>query len=117
MRTFRALSLSVLIGATGMVALAIPAAAAAPRLAFVNGIPGKVVDVCVGSRELKSNLRYGRWFERTLGAGERSVQFRRASPGKCKGTILARRTFDLEADVDGTVVATARSPKIVQFNY
>jgi len=116
MRTFRAVSLSVLIGAAGLVTLASPAAAAAPRLAFVNGIPGKAVDVCVGSRELKSHLRYGRWFEATLGTGERNVKFRQASPGRCKGATLARQTFDLEEDVDGTVVATARSPKIVTFN-
>jgi hypothetical protein len=108
--------LSVLIGATGLVALASPAAAAAPRLAFVNGIPGRVVDVCVGSQELRSNLRYGRWFEATLGTGEHTVKFRRASSGRCKGAILARRTFDLTADEDRTVVATARSPEIVVFN-
>jgi hypothetical protein len=97
--------------------LALPAAAAAPRLAFVNGIPGKTVDVCIGNREVKSNLRYGRWFETSVGAGERTVRFRKASPGRCQGRTLARQTFDLEADVDGTVVATTRSPKrTVVFN-
>lgn len=116
MRTFRALSLSVMIGALGLVGFATPAAAAAPRLAFVNGIPGKVLDVCVGSKELKSDLRYGRWFEATLGNGERVVKFRKASPGKCKGATLARKPLELEADVDGTIVATARSPKVVSFN-
>jgi hypothetical protein len=116
MRRFRALTLSVLIGATGLAALASPAAAAAPRLAFVNGIPGQVLDVCVGRRELKSNLRYGRWFEATVGTGEHMVKFRRASSGTCKGTTLARQPLNLATDVDRTVVATARSPKVVVFD-
>ena len=116
MRSSRAVSLSVLAGVLGLLAVASPAAAAAPRLAFVNGIPGKSVDVCVGNQELKSDLAYGRWFEATLGTGSRTVKFRKASPGRCKGATLAQKTFDLGADVDRTVVATARTPKVVSFN-
>src|SRR5687767_14200533 len=41
-------------------ALAAPAAAADPRVAFLNGIAGKTVDVCVGNNEVKSRLKYGK---------------------------------------------------------
>ena len=75
------------------------------------------VDVCIGGKEVKSNLRYGRWVEKTVAPGEHTVRFRLASPGTCKGPTLARRAFDLGADADRTVVATSRNPnKVVVFN-
>jgi hypothetical protein len=116
MRKSRTVVLSALMGIVAVASFAAPAVAANPRLAFVNGIPGKSVDVCVGDSEVKSGLRYGRWFDRTLAPGERTVRFRAASAGTCKGRTLARKTFDLEANVDATIVVTARSPKVVSFN-
>jgi hypothetical protein len=116
MRKSRTVVLSLAMGVVALGSSAIPVAAANPRLAFVNGIPGKTVDVCVGDTEIKSGLRYGRWFDHTFAPGERRVKFRNASPGTCKGKTLARRTYELEADVDGTIVATAEAPKLVDFD-
>lgn len=116
MRKFRAVFLSGLMGALALGGLASPAAAANPRLAFVNGIPGKTVDVCVGNTEVKSNLRYGRWAQATASPGNRTVKFRNAAPGTCNGSTVARRSLDLVADADVTLVATPSTPKVVAFN-
>jgi hypothetical protein len=93
--------------------LAVPAAAANPRLAVVQGIPGKTVDVCIGATEVRSRVRYGAWFQTTVGAGTRTIKFRTAERGRCTGKVLVTRTLDLQADDDVTLVATAKSPKVV----
>jgi hypothetical protein len=110
MRIPRRVSLAA-IGAVLVVGtLAAPAVAANPRLALVQGIPGKRVDVCIDDAEVRSNVRYGAWFQRNVGTGAHTVKFR------CSGKVLASRTLDLEADDDITLVATARSPKVVVWN-
>jgi hypothetical protein len=116
MRIPKAIPTAAVCAVLALGSVAAPAAAASPRLAFVNGIPGRSVDVCIGNSEVKSALRYGRWSQTTVSPGTRTVRFRAASPGRCNGTILARRSYDLVADADVTVVATARSPKVVTFN-
>jgi hypothetical protein len=98
-------------------ALAVPAAAADPRLAFVNGIAGRIVDVCVGNAEVVSRLRFGKFRQEFVEAGDRTVRFRAASPGNCNGNVLAQRTVTLVDDDDMTLVGTARSPqKVVVFD-
>jgi hypothetical protein len=94
--------------------LAAPAAAQLnPVLALVNGIPGRTVDVCIGSNEVRSGLRYGASTVRSAGIGSRTIRFRAASPGNCKGNVLAQVTRVLVADDDLTLVATRRAPKVV----
>ena len=110
-----AFSLAFACGAIG--AIAAPAAAASPRVAFVQGIPGKTVDVCIGGNEVRSNLKYGKWFQRTVGAGSKVVKFRKSAPGSCTGSALGQKTLDLAADDDVTLVVTrsaAEGPRLRQ---
>ena len=104
-----AATLSVAIGA-----FSAPAAAQLdPRVAFVNGIPGKTVDVCVGNQEVKSRLKYGGWFQRTFSPRARTVRFRTASAGRCQGTVLGVEPVNLVADDDLTLVATKKADKVL----
>lgn len=112
----RSLIVAAATAALAVGVLGAPAAAANPRLAFVNGIPGKTVDVCIGSTKVRSNLKYGKWFERTVGVGDRVVRFRNAAPGNCTGSQIALELLTLVADDDLTLVGTAKPDKIVVFD-
>ena len=109
-----AFSLAFACGAIG--ATAAPAAAASPRVAFVQGIRGKTVDVCIGGNEVRSNLKYGKWFQRTAGAGSKVVKFRMSAPGACTGSVLGQKTLDLAADDDLTIVVTRSAQKVLDFD-
>ena len=113
----RSLLIAATTAALTIGALAVPASAANPNVAFLNGIPGKTVDVCVGNQEVKSNLKYGKSAVRTVADGSRTIRFRQARAGTCNGTTLAQRTFDFLEDGDYTVVGTKNSPnKVVVFD-
>ena len=113
---------SSLIIAAATASLAIGALAApvsaqnAPRLAFVNGVSGRTVDVCVGNTEVKSRLRYGAWFQRTFTTGPKVVRFRRAAAGSCTGSILGTENVNLTLDSDLTLVAAKRADKVVAWD-
>jgi len=100
-----------LVAALAISALAVPAAAAGNRHAtVVNGIPDTRVDVCIGStREIRSGLKYGGVFKTSLN-GRKQFQFRKASPGVCKGKVLARRWVSFPIGADKTIVPTSKSP-------
>ena len=112
----RSLAIAALIVALALGVLAVPTAAANPLLAFVNGIPGTKVDVCIGNQEVRSNLKYGKWFQRSVAPGNRTVRFRRAAPGRCTGRVLGREDLILAADDDLTLVGTRRPDKVVLFD-
>ena len=108
---------AALLVAIGLAAIARPAAAQQdPRVAFVNGIPGTRVDICVGRNEVRSSVGYGKWYQRTVGPGDRKVRFRRAEAGRCRGEILGVESLGLGADDDLTLVATRRPDKVVVFD-
>ncbi len=116
MRRYRGLLVALGSAVIAAGALTAPVAAVDPRLALVNGIPGRTVDVCVGTNEVRSNLRYGGWVERFVGPGSRTVRFRAAAPGTCTGEVLAQTVLLLAEDDDKTVVGTRQVPnKVVVF--
>ena len=116
MRRYRGLLVALGSAVIAAGALTAPVAAVDPRLALVNGIPGRTVDVCVGTNEVRSNLRYGGWVERFVGPGSRTVRFRAAAPGACTGEVLAQTVLLLAEDDDKTVVGTRQVPnKVVVF--
>jgi hypothetical protein len=116
MRRYRGLLVALGSAVIAAGALTAPVAAVDPRLALVNGMPGRTVDVCVGTNEVRSNLRYGGWVERFVGPGSRIVRFRAAAPGKCTGAVLAHTVLLLAEDDDKTVVGTRQAPnKVVVF--
>jgi hypothetical protein len=92
---------------------AVPVAAANPTVSFVNGIPGRSVDVCVGSNEKGSGIGYGKHFRSSVGAGSKVISFRVAGSGKCQGAVLAQQTVSLVADQAYTIVGTSDTPKKV----
>lgn len=116
MRRYRGLVLALGSAVITAGALTAPVAAVDPRLTLVNGIPGRTVDVCIGTNEVRSNLRYGGWVERFVAPGSRTIRFRAAASGKCTGAVLAQRVLFLADDDDKTVVGTRRAPdKVVAF--
>jgi hypothetical protein len=112
----RKLLLATVSAALAIGAVGAPVAAAPPKLVVVNGNPGKVVDVCIGAREVKSNLKYGRSAEAGVKAGTRTIRFRAAAPGTCTGSVLAKATIVLVNDSQPTVVGTRKDPKVVVFD-
>jgi hypothetical protein len=118
MRRTRAYLVGSLMAALAITALGAPAAAGGDpgSLAIVNGIPGGKVDICLGSKEIRSGLAYGGKVFRSPAAGNRVLKVYRADPRTCKGTLLARKGFTLAAGGDLTLVATVKAPKVVIFD-
>jgi hypothetical protein len=116
MSRVRLLITVVISTAITVAAFAAPVSAASAKLAIVNGIPGRTVDVCIGTNEVRSNLRYGRWTERSVTEGTRVIRFRAAAPGTCSGAILAQKSVTIGAGADLTIAGTAKAPKVVVFD-
>ena len=117
MRSLRPLAFAAMASTLALGLLAAPASAQVdPRLAIVNGIPGRTVDVFTGGAEVGSRLDYRDFVVRSFDPGSRRIRFRAAGPGTCKGELLARTSLELGADQDLAVVATERAPmKVVVF--
>lgn len=110
---------SLLIGAVATAltisAIAAPASAAAQTgaIAFVNGSPGRVVDVCVNGREVRSKLKYGQKATKTLAIGTKQLRFYTSGPGTCQGQVLGTKSIRLRAGQRQTAVITRKTPKKV----
>ncbi len=117
MRSIRALIATSVVAALAITAMAAPASAASMgRMAVINGIPGTKIDICIGSsKEIRSGLKYGGVYKKRL-TGIKKLRFRKASPGTCKGKILAGRTIGFPGGSDKTVVVTSKAPKVLVFN-
>ncbi len=111
MRSIRALIATSVVAALAITAMAAPASAASMgRMAVINGIPGTKIDICIGSsKEIRSGLKYGGVYKKRL-TGIKKLRFRKASPGTCKGKILAGRTIGFPGGSDKTVVVTSKAP-------
>lgn len=115
MRRFRTLLATSLVAALAIGTLAAPAAAATKgKMAVVNGMPGVKIDVCIGTNEIRSNLPYGGVYKKQL-IGVKKLRFRKASAGKCRGTLLAAKTVVFPSGSDKTIVATRKAPKVLVF--
>jgi hypothetical protein len=114
---------ALLIGAIGaalaITALGAPVVAVDPgqgRVTIVQGIPGRVVDVCIGGREVKSGLRYGKVVVRTLEAGPKWIKVFRKDPRRCKGTRLISEGFALGDGDDLTIVLMRAYPYVLAWD-
>jgi hypothetical protein len=99
-------TIGVSIGAMALLLSVSMTAAASGRLAFVNGIPGKRVDVCVNGKEIKSGLKYGKAIVRNLGNGSKALRLRVARSGVCTGSSLGGRQLAIVDGADLTIVGT-----------
>src|SRR6188472_1916545 len=76
-------------------------------LAFVNGIPGRTVDVCLNGKEIKTGLGYGKAVSKSVvGLGQKTLKFYGTDPRRCRGAVVAQETFTLATGDDLTIVAT-----------
>jgi hypothetical protein len=97
-------------------ALSAPAmAAGSGKFLFVQGIPGKKVDVCVGNTEIVSNLAYARTAHMAVSTGNKLIKFRNAAPGVCAGSVIASWTRAVAAGSETTVAITKYAPRVVVF--
>ena len=116
MQRVKTLVVGSCMAALAISALGAPAAAATPhvRLAIVNGIPGKKIDVCVNGKEIKSRLPYGKRVFKRTNTAKANIKFFAKDPRKCKGKLLGKKIVRLD---DATVVITRKKPKkIVVFD-
>jgi hypothetical protein len=113
------LLVSSIVAALALTALSAPVAALDTKgtLAIVNGIPGRIVDVCINGNELRSNLGYGRVFTKdVVNPGNKNLRVYERDPRTCRGNMLAQESFLLDPGEDLTIVATKMSPKVVIFD-
>ncbi len=115
-RTGTLLAVAALLASLTVATFATPAAAANPRVAIVQGMPGVRVDICIDAKEVKSRMVYGSSVFRNVTAGIHKIRVYRTDPRKCRGQLLAKKWVALAADAEATVVATARAPRIVVFD-
>jgi hypothetical protein len=107
------------IVALAVTALSAPVGAADTKgtLAIINGIPGKIVDVCLNGDEIKSGLAYGRAvLKNVVNTGNKNLKFYERDPRRCRGNLLAQKSFPIVAAGDWTIVATKQAPKVVMFD-
>jgi len=100
----------VSLGALALLLSVSMAAAASGRVAIVNGIPGKKVDVCINGKEVRSGLKYGKTTVRTLSNGSKSLRLRVARSGRCTGASLGGRQLAIANGTDLTIVGTKFAP-------
>ena len=117
MRVARSLVFGAAAATLALSSLAVPAAAVERgALAIVNGRPGGKVDICLNGTELRSKVPYGGKVYATPVIGEKVLRVFAPDPRRCKGTLLAKRTFTLGIGADITLVVNKVAPKVVQFD-
>lgn len=111
MHRFRHLIIGGTVAALAVTSLAGPVAANhQARLTIVNGIPGKTAEVCIGNKEVKKKLPYGKAAIRRVGTGHKVVKLRKPSAGKCKGKLITKKPVNLVGNDDKTVVFSKKQP-------
>ena len=108
-------TLAVAILAAGLVGSPVGAAESG-KVMFVNGWPGKRIDVCVGGKEVKSALPYGKQVFRKVAAGNTTIKAYRKDARTCRGTLLAKRSFDLPGGSDLSIVITSGAGQVQIFD-
>jgi hypothetical protein len=105
----RKLILAAASAALALGTLAVPASANGADYATVfvaHGIPGAVVDVCVGGDEVRSNFKYGRKFKLfPVPEGESRIRVFLADKRTCKGTKVIDEDVLLQGGRNYTAVA------------
>jgi hypothetical protein len=95
-------------------ALSIPARAVEPATVFVvNGLPGKKLDLCQGSKEIASWVKYGRSKAIQVGPGTTKIKVREARKGTCNGKWLASRDVTFHDGGNDALVVWRPFRKIV----
>lgn len=109
-----ATTLAVAISAVGAPAAAAPGA----TVVFVQGLPGKAIELCVNGTEVKSNMQYGGKLKTNFAEGKYKIKVRNKSAGVCSGSLITKVTVPLEEGDNITVVPSkdGSGPLIRVFN-
>lgn len=108
---FRALAGALLTGALATGLLAAPAVAgpADPATVWIaHGIPGAIVDVCVGGTAVKRDFTYGQRFKASLPAATYPIRVRLAAAQDCKGAVVIKQDVTVTAGLNATAVAVIK---------
>jgi hypothetical protein len=117
MRRLRQLIIVAAVLAMALTTIGTPVSAAgAGKVAIVNGFPGRSIDICINNQEIKSGLRYGQTFFRTLPSGPKSLKVYAKDARTCRGQLLASKSFGFPAGSDRTIVMTKFGPRIQLFD-
>ena len=117
MRSARHLIIGAATLALTLTAIGAPVSAAGSgKVAVINGVPSKRIDVCVNGTEIKSALPYGKKAFRKLKAGPKRIKFYKKDPRVCKGKLMAKKSFRFPAGSDLTIAMTRFGPKVVIFD-
>ena len=96
-----------------IVILAAPASADDGVLAFISGIPGKAIDVCIDGREVISELRYGQAEAWAIEPGPTTVKVAISARGRCQGRTLQQDVGTVLPGLDSTWAFAARAPGVL----
>ncbi|HEY7522153.1 MAG TPA: DUF4397 domain-containing protein [Candidatus Limnocylindrales bacterium] len=93
--------------------------AGSAELFIVHGLPGAgKVDICIGGEgEVAGGVSYATRVREVVAAGKRTIKFRKASKGQCKGVVVASGGLNTLDGANRTVVASlvAGKPKFTSF--
>ena len=119
MRRLRAVIAGAAVAALAITSVGAPTMAATTAkgsVAIVNGIPGTKIDICINGREIRSRLPYGQKTSKTLNASQKRLKVFKKDPRGCRGTLLAKKRFDVLPGENKTIVITRKSPRALVFD-
>ena len=107
---FRSLATAIITGALATGLLAAPAAAGAGNATVwvAHGIPGAVVDVCVGGNAVKRDFKYGQRFKASLPAATYTIRVRLAAHEDCKGAVVIKQAVSVTSGLNATAIAVVK---------
>ncbi|MFV2063118.1 MAG: hypothetical protein ACC726_06335 [Chloroflexota bacterium] len=108
---------SAAVAALAITALGAPAAAEPPletSVTVVQGFPGRI-DVCIGGKEVASNLRFGKSLTTIIEPGRLRVKVFKADARKCRGRLIVTRRVLLEQGSDTTFAVKKQRPNLLVF--
>jgi hypothetical protein len=118
MKKIKRLTLAAAGLTLAVTAVGAPAAASShpAQIAIIQGIHGIRVDLCLGRKPIRSNVRYGWKTFRVLDPEAYTLKVYKHDPRKCKGVKIAQLSFDLLEHGDLSMVLAKGTPKVIRFD-
>ena len=116
-RATRALLLTSASATLVLSSLATPTAGTSPaQVSVIQGFPGQRLDICIDGKEVKSRVRYGSKKLLSVADGVHKLKAFKKDPRRCKGKLVAKRTFSVVAGDDLTFVIARGKPNVIAFD-
>ena len=85
------------------------------RITVVQGVPG-AVDICVGGREIRSGVKFGKWATTTVSPRVYRIRVFRPDDRNCAGKKIIDRKVNLFPNRDVTLILKLGKPRVRLFD-